>query len=161
DNKHDPSSLQVLSLDDAAKRDAADPQFRKSPLVFILVPNELPDAIPPKIAELLLFDVNETKVREPKGNLSIVRTALQARPGTSDTLFTVEIVAPDEERAQRLVDRVVARQAQNFRELPFAETFRSNKVAIFSGLGLKDDSGHWGILRGNDVWDFRTWHTLE
>jgi nuclear transport factor 2 (NTF2) superfamily protein len=161
DNKHDPSSVPVLSLDDAAKRDAADPQFRKSPLVFILVPKELTDPIPSRIAELLLFDVNDTKLHEPKGNLSMVSTALQPRPGTSDKLFTVEIVAPDQERAQRLVDRVVGRQAQNFRELPFAETFRSNKVAIFSDVNLKDDSGRWGVLRGNDVWDYRTWHPLE
>src|SRR5689334_5773481 len=108
-----------------------DPAYAHASVIFLLTGEDLQGAqepLSPDVARQLPFDPQLLG-----GRLSVVQGTLHSdRPG--EAAYRIALYAPDGPRLGRLYDRFTQRRADNFRELPFAERYKTNRLALFSAL---------------------------
>jgi hypothetical protein len=135
-----------------------DPAYARASTILLLTGDDLRGAaedLPPDLVRLLPWDPKLLRGRQ-----SVVGSVLASdRPGSA--AFHVALYAPDAARLGRLYDRFTQRRADSFRELPFAEHYTTNRLALFSAQEDRQLVERWGQLGRSGVWDETRWYPLS
>jgi hypothetical protein len=135
-----------------------DPAYAHASVVFLLTGDDLQsrtENLPPDLLRLLPWDQKLLGGRQ-----AVVQGVLASdRPGTA--AFRVALYAPDATRLGRLYERFTQRRADSFRELPFAEHYTTNRLALFSAPEDRETVERWGRLGRVGIWDETQWRPLS
>lgn len=153
DNKHQASDLPILSISQAETAANSDKNFGKSPVVFLLVGSEMTEPLPPTLASILPEPLQDTHEK-----VSLIASSLSG--AKRQQVFTIEMFAPDAERLQKIYAIFLQRSAENFRQLPFDQQYKSNKLALFSSPADRDLAENWGSISNANTWNDLAWHDI-
>jgi hypothetical protein len=153
DNCHSPGDYKILTVDQAQQAASSDPSFGKSPLIFLLIGGELSTELPSSLAAYLPQPIHSVRQKS-----SIIAVSLVG--SDKHLVFSIELFAPDTDRLSRLSDLLATRSAATFRDLPFNQTYVTNKLAVFSSPENQSFAQNWGVVNSDTVWNDVVWHDL-
>jgi hypothetical protein len=145
--KHKAEEVAVVPPEEAeqAYRDAAgkDTTGKRVSVLFIIVHREARSGMPSDLAALM--PVRPEDVRPNEAVLECIGLSNTSPSGKAPLVMSVAMIAPDAAGLKRLLDRFVARAAPNFRQIPFTERYRLNRVARFCDPADEDAVRSWGV----------------
>ena len=151
-NRHKPQEVAVLGMEEAA---ASRAEFARVTTIFLLIGAEMNVPLSPALAPAVPL-----KPAVLGGRDSVVRSVL-ARGKAGEAAYQVGLYAPDRECLGRLSEAFLSRGSENFRKLPFEDTYVTNRVAVFSAPEDRAEFERWGERTERTVWNDVQWYPLS
>jgi hypothetical protein len=123
--------------------------------IFVATEKELKQPLPPDVAAML-----PAGAKPMSGQVSFVQSQM-TKPAKQGLSFSIVLYAPDGKRLEWLCDAFANRTFNNWRDMPYANEFVSDRIAMFSQGHMKDVSTWWGKTNEWNIWRDISWYSID